>query len=103
MAKGCAPAMQGRPLMMSMDSSPGNANQSVAAFLITRPPYGFLGWGWQSGDEKWDDIFYLQAGEPLGLCQETAPGVFSREWSLGTATLDCNSYTASLPFLPLAH
>lgn len=34
----CAPALQGAPLMMAMDEA--NANQSVAAFLVVRPPYG---------------------------------------------------------------
>jgi hypothetical protein len=48
-----------------------------------------------------DDLFLLQAGEPLGLCESTAPGVFQRQWSLGTASLDCNAYTADLPFQAL--
>lgn len=84
--------------MMSMDASAGNANQSVAAFLITRPPYAYLGYGWESDDKQWSDLFYLQAGVPQGLCAEAPAGVFSRVWSEGTATLDCNTYTASLPF-----
>jgi hypothetical protein len=101
MRAGCDPAMQGRAMTMAMDNSPANANQSVAAFLIVRPPYGYLGFGWESGDEKWNDLFLLQAGEPLGLCAETATGVFSRAWSLGVAQLDCNTYTATLPFASL--
>ena len=98
MRTNCAAAMQAAPMLMKMDSSPGNANQTVAAFLIVRPPYGYLGWSWESGDEKWDDIFYLQAGEPQGLCTEAPAGVFSRAWSEGTAQLDCNKWAAELPF-----
>ena len=60
-------------------------------------------WAWESDDRDWNDIFYLQAGEPQGLCKEGPSGVFSREWSEGTAVLDCNKWTASLPFAALPH
>ena len=33
-----------------------------------------------------------------GLCEESAPNVFTRKWSKGDASLDCNTYTAGLPF-----
>lgn len=92
----CAPTMQGAPLAMQFNS--GNVNQSVAAFLIVRPPFGWLGWGWESDDSDWHDIFLLQAGAPLGLCEEGPPGVFSRPWSAGVAQLNCLTWTASLPF-----
>lgn len=99
----CAPAFQGYPMFIGMDNSPANANQTVAAFLVVRPPHGYIGWGWESGDERWNDIFYLQAGEPLGLCVEGPANVFSRQWTAGTATIDCNQWTGSLPFPALAH
>ena len=38
------------------------------------------------------------AGVPTGLCAEGPAGVFSRVWSAGTAALDCNGFTADLPF-----
>ena len=94
MTKFCDPAKQNDPMMMSAGAAD---NQSIAAFLITRPPIGFIGWGWESDDRKWNDIFLLQPGEPKGLCKEAA-GVFHREWSNGIASLNCNTYTASLPF-----
>ena len=28
-------------------------NQSIAAFLITRPAVAYLGWGWESDDARW--------------------------------------------------
>ena len=98
MAARCGAAMQGRPLTVQMDNSPANANQTIAAFLIARPPYAYVGWGWESDDAEWNDLFYLQAGEPLGLCAEPAPGVFERAWSGGVAQLDCNKWEATLPF-----
>ena len=48
MRTACTPAAQGAPMLMQMDNSAANANQTVAAFLISRPPYAYLGWGWES-------------------------------------------------------
>jgi hypothetical protein len=96
----CEPAAQGRSLFMGYsgrgESVAGTLNQSIAAFLITRPPVALFGSRWQ--DANWSELFELDAGEPTGLCVETSPGVFARNWTKGTAALDCNSWTASLPF-----
>jgi len=94
----CNATLQTQPLLMKMTTAAPDVNQTVAAFLIARPPHAYLGWSWESGDEKWNDIFYLQAGEPTGLCAQTAPGVFERAWTGGVARLDCNAWTADLPF-----
>ena len=96
----CAPARQAQPLLQQHDAAA--ANQSVAAFLIVRPPNGYLGWGWYSSDKDWDPIFLLQPGTPLGLCAEGPEGVFARGWSAGVARLDCNAWRAELPFPALA-
>lgn len=96
----CAPARQQQPLLQQHDAAA--ANQSVAAFLIVRPPNGYLGFGWYSNDRNWDPLFLLQPGEPRGLCAEGPAGVFSRSWSAGTAALDCNAWAADLPFPSLA-
>jgi hypothetical protein len=111
----CDPLMQGQPMLMSgtandttgrRPSELGPAtNQSIAAFLITRPPVAFIGWGWESGFtyDKWSDLFLLQPGTPQALCEEgPAAGVFSRRWSAGTARLDCHTQKADLPFPSLA-
>ena len=92
----CDYAYQGRPLLMQFNTN--SANQSVAAFLIVRPPNAYLGWGWYSDDSNWRDEFLLQAGEPTGQCVEMSSGVFSRAWTMGTPVLDCNTWTATLPF-----
>jgi hypothetical protein len=105
MRKYCALGYQGRPLLQHHDaSSPVARNASVASFLVTRPPIAFLGFGFASNDSNWDPLFLLQAGEPTGLCAEAPEGVFTRSYTLGTPQLDCNTFTAQLPFdsLPLA-
>lgn len=90
-------------MLMAMDNTQKNQNQTVAAFLITRPPYAYLGWGWESDDRNWNDLFWLQVGEPLNdnLCMETQEGIFSRIYTLGTVSLNCNTWTAILPFASL--
>jgi hypothetical protein len=75
------------------------ANQSVAAFLITRGPNSYLGYGWLNFNRypKWDPIFLLDVGVPQGNCVETSYGVWSRAWTHGDVTLDCNTFKASIP------
>jgi hypothetical protein len=97
----CAPTWQARPYTMAMNGAPTDANQTVAAFLITRGPSWWLGWGWESDQRNWLPIFQLDAGQPTGACVEGPTGVFTRTWSRGTATLDCNKWVADLPF-PMA-
>ena len=35
-------------------------------------------------------------GEPTERCRETADGVFRREWTKATVTVDCNAYTGDV-------
>ena len=41
-------------------------------------------------------VFTISDGEPVEHCHETAPGVWTREWTKALVALDCNSYTASI-------
>lgn len=91
----CDASQQGRSMLMGFSGS-GGLNQSLAAFLVSRPPVAFFGSRWQ--DDQWNELFDLDVGEPLGLCSEGPPGVFSRAWSKGTAALDCNAWQATLDF-----
>ena len=98
----CAPAMQGRPMLMHFDAtSPATANATLAAFLIVRPPIAYTGYAWESDDSRFSPLFYLQVGEPTALCAEAPAGVFQRAYTLGTPQLDCNRFSASLPFASL--
>lgn len=98
----CDVGMQGRSAFMgySGPARAGPINQSLAAFLITRPPVAFFGSRWQ--DDQWDPLFNLDTGEPTGLCVEGPVGVFSRTWTRGSALLDCNAWQATLDFPLLA-
>jgi hypothetical protein len=96
----CRPEMQGRGMMMGFaGSNQRSPNETVAAFLLARGPYAFIG-GRNIRDKQWNQLFGLDVGHPLGLCAETAPGskIFERQWTEAVVSLDCNSYKASLPF-----
>ena len=95
----CAPTMQGRGMFMAWSTGALNQfNQTLAAFLITRPPIAFL--GGRLDDHDWHQLFGLDVGEPLGQCQEVTEGIFTRRWTKGTARLDCHKYSAELPYAP---
>ena len=66
---------------MAWSPAPAAVNQTLAAFLVTRPPIAFI--GGRLDDQDWHPLFALDVGEPLGqaLCQETTDGVFSRRWT----------------------
>ena len=104
----CEPRMQQRPMLMPAGGGPNfeQFNQTLAAFLITRPPFAYIGYGWKGcgaaskkvGRDYWEPLFDLDVGEPRGGCEEGPSGVFHRAWSLGNASLDCNTFSAHLNF-----
>ena len=76
--------------------------QDTAQFLLVRGPFAWLGYGWSSCREP--DAFVRPAefdvdyGEPVGFCAETArgSGIWSREYTKYSVSLDCASFTATL-------
>ena len=96
MAELCAPSWQQVPMTLNWDGR----NTTLAAFLIGRGPVAYVGKGWTGGVGMmgWDPRFDLNVGEPAGLCAQHAPGVFSRAWTRGEVVLDCNEFSAVLPF-----
>ena len=74
---------------------------SLAAFLITRGPFAWFGYGWTGcADAKHPftrpkelDADY---GTPQGFCKETKPGVFERKWSKADISINCNDFTADI-------
>lgn len=100
----CAPQRQHRGLFMEYDTGWNETkttnlyhNQTLAAFLVARPPLAFVGTSYALDDANWNPLFAMDVGTPLETCRESG-GVFSRRWSRGTVALDCNTYAAALPF-----
>ena len=77
-----------------------NFAQDLAVFLLLRGPFAYLGFGWSGCNvvTAFPDELKADVGEPTGFCAETAPnsGVFTREWSKATVTMDCNSYVGTV-------
>jgi len=45
--------------------------------------------------------FLWDVGVPVSECRNgSAPGTFERDWTYGTATMDCNTYSATVPCNP---
>ena len=65
-----------------------------------RGPFAWLGYAWVGclASYPLPAALALDYGTPTGTCQETAAGsgVFTRDWTLSTATMDCNAYKGSV-------
>lgn len=72
--------------------------EHLAAFLLMRGPFAFFGYGWVGCSQIYTRPKELDAdyGTPLGLCKETATGVFSRGWTKATVSLNCNTWKGSI-------
>ena len=92
--------------------SPGNPvdpESDVAKFLLLRGPHAYLGTGWVGCVGGWfkppqynesytrPKAFDIDYGMPSDLvCKESAPGVFSREWTKARVQHDCNTGKSTL-------
>ena len=101
----CNASSPARTVAMVYTFSPGchgstsnitDAPTDIAAFLLTRGDYAWLGHGWSGCSKVYArpaglDLDY---GVPKGLCKETAVGsqIFTREWSKATIHMDCNTW-----------
>jgi hypothetical protein len=98
---------EGQRWAMMMSPQPGSERQSVAAFMLLRGPYAWIGRGWLGGDVDTSlvtpELHSLDPGLPLGPCSRSATAdasgeVWVREYSKMTVSLNCSSWSAS--FVP---
>ena len=72
--------------------------QRLAAFLLVRGDYSFFGHGWITDmPPVWFPEWDWEVGQPLGNMTRSG-NTFSRGWSKGDASLDCDTFTASFTF-----
>ena len=76
--------------------------QVIAAFLLTRGAYAYVGYGWTGcidAQHPFTRPALLDAdfGSPVGFCSETAPGsqVWTREIDNAVVSLDCGAWKAN--------
>ena len=72
--------------------------QDLAAFLLTRGPYAWIGSGWVGCITDYDYPSELEVdyGIPLEKFSETSPGVFSRKWTKADVSFDCNTWVGTI-------
>ena len=77
-------------------------DQDLAAFLLSRGPYAFFGYGWAGCIDASHPFtrppsLEIEYGEPTDFCAEAAPGseVFVRHFSKYTVQLDCGAWEAT--------
>ena len=77
-----------------------HADEDLANFLLVRGPYAYLGHGWLGCSREYAYPAALNGdyGEPMGLCTETTPGVFVRQFTKSTVQMDCGTYTPTITF-----
>ena len=99
-----------QPILHLYTEAPGRVfdplpafEQDLAAFLLIRGAYGWLGYDWNGcsfgehppggrNNQSWAFPSALDAdvGVPLGECAESAPGIFTRKWSRANVTFNCH-------------
>ena len=95
------------PWSPARNSTPWTLNHEqldVASFLVARGPWAWLGYGWMGCGCGWENNGEMDCGgylrpasldvdygEPLGLCKEARDGLFVREWSKATVSVDCDT------------
>jgi len=99
MAAACAPEMQAIPLTLAWPYNSTEREAFLAAFLVARGPYAWVGHQWRCEPRvHWDALWDLDVGEPRGPCAEVAPGVFARNYTRGVAAINCSSFEGTLDF-----
>eukprot|EP01052_Picozoa_sp_SAG31_P002371 SAG31_NODE_83_length_27039_cov_14.035746_27_plen_182_part_00 len=94
------------PIMMRFSSPKGKPGptldsfeQDLAAFLLIRSDYAWLGYSWGGCDRQYSRPAMLDKdfGVPTDtFCRETKRGVFAREWTKATVVLDTNTNKATI-------
>lgn len=74
--------------------------QDIAAFLLVRGPYAYIGYGWwqcATVPNPFERPVLLDGdfGLPMNYCSESSNGVWQREYSNANITLDCNTFNAT--------
>jgi len=83
-------------------------NEDVAHFLLVRGDYAWLGWGvwgmtWPFNAAEGfpygvprPELLDTDFGVPTEKCQQVEKGIFKREWTKASITLNCNTFQADI-------
>lgn len=70
-------------------------DMDLAYFMLVRGPWAWLGYSYTFCAAKYTmpPALFLDYGDPLSTCAESAPGIFTRRFAHAVATVDTNAYT----------
>ena len=103
LARLCAPGAPPATEALMYAFSPGgcsgnpaalvNAANDIANFLLIRGASAYIGHGWLACSKTYEfpELLNTDVGAPLGLCAQTSPGVFARNYSKVAVEMDCNT------------
>jgi hypothetical protein len=93
-------------VVVDANGDPKDFMQHLASFLTIRGPFAWFGWAWVGCGVVPPRPAGMDAdyGVPLSHCVETArgSGVFTREWSKATTTIDCNKWEGTIKMKAVA-
>jgi len=92
-----SPLLQ-RPFEFGLSLPLNSVDQDVAMFLLTRGPYAWIGYGWMGcgGLPVRPPQVDVDYGVPTSDCKQTQAGIFTREYSKATITMDCPNFKATI-------
>ena len=72
-----------------------SASLSLAAFLVTRGAHSYIAADIKTiqgrdASNPFYRLFQLPVGEPTGACVQTGDAIFQRNWTDGSASVDCS-------------
>ena len=89
-----SPQYTGRSLMYQLTGNETEQlpefEQDLANFLLVRGDYAWLGHGWRGCSKEYlfPEALNKDYGQPMGICKETAKGVFTRQWTKASIKMD---------------
>jgi len=92
-----SPLLQ-RPFEFGFSMPLNTVDQDVAMFLLTRGPYAWIGYGWMGcgGLPVRPPQVDVDYGVPTSDCKQSQTGIFTREYSKATITMDCPNFKATI-------
>lgn len=72
--------------------------QDLVYFQLIRGPFAWIGYTWDfcAANHEMPDGLFLNYGDPMGTCSESAPGIFTREFEHATAVFNVTDFTAAM-------
>ena len=70
-------------------------DEDLAYFMLVRGPWAWLGYSWTfcAAHYTMPPALFAEYGIPVNTCYASAPGIYHRDFTKGSASFDANTYT----------